>query len=135
MPIAETNALTPIYAAIIALIYVALSVRALRLRHRFKVGIGDGEQPLLARAVRAHANFAEYVPIALLLIYFIEISGFAAIWVHALGAALLLGRFVHAYGISQVEEDYRFRVVGMALTLTVIIAASLILIVLAILRG
>ena len=129
------NALTPIYAAILALIYVMLSFRALRLRHRFKVGIGDGEQPLLARAVRAHANFAEYVPIALLLIYFVEISGIAAIWVHALGAALLLGRFVHAYGISQIKEDYRFRVVGMALTLTTIIAAALILIATAVASG
>ena len=121
--------------AIIALIFVSLSVRALRLRHRFKVGIGDGEQPLLTRAVRAHANFAEYVPIALLLIYFVEVAGSAAIWIHALCAPLLLGRLVHAYGISQVKEDFRFRVVGMALTLTVIIVASLALIGLAMLRG
>ena len=129
------TAITPVYAAIIALIYVTLSVRTLRLRHRFKVGIGDGEQPLLARAVRAHANFSEYVPIALLLIYFVEVGDIASIWIHALCAPLLLGRFVHAYGISQVEEDYRFRVFGMALTLTVIIVSSLLLIAVPMARG
>ena len=129
------HAITPIYAAIIALIYVTLSVRTLRLRHRFKVGIGDGAQPLLARAMRAHANFAEYVPIALLLIYFVEVNRTAAIWIHSLCATLVLGRFVHAYGISQVEEDYRFRVFGMALTLTVIIVSALALILLPTIRG
>ena len=129
------HAITPIYAAIVALVYVMLSVRTLRLRHRFKVGIGNGEQPLLARAVRAHANFAEYVPIALLLIYFVEVGDIAAIWIHALCATLVLGRFVHAYGISQVEEDYRFRVFGMALTLTAIIVAALVLVLVPIMRG
>ncbi len=119
------DVITPVYAAIIGLIYVLLSVRALRLRHRFKVGIGDGGQPLLARAIRAHANFAEYIPISLLLIYFVEISVTAVIWTHALSGTLLLGRLVHAYGISQVDEDYRFRVTGMALTLTTIVVASL----------
>ncbi len=123
---------TPIYAALIALVFVFLSVRTLRLRHRFSVGIGTGGEPMLARAARAHANFAEYVPIALLLIYFLEISIGTTIWIHLFAASLLIGRLVHAYGISQVEENYKFRIVGMAVTFTVIIAAAFVLLALAV---
>ena len=118
---------TPLYAAVIALLFVLLSVRTLRLRHRFQVAIGPGDEPLLARAMRVHANFAEYVPIALLLMLFVEMGTRNATLVHALGVLLLAGRSLHAYGVSQVKENFRFRVTGMALTFTVIIAAALIL--------
>ena len=121
----QTEFITPIYAAVIALAFVFLSVRTLRLRHRYSVAIGSGEQPLLARAARAHANYAEYVPFALLLIYFLELSIGPGLRIHALCALLVVGRLVHAFGISQVEENFRYRVVGMVLTFTVIISASL----------
>ena len=117
--------ITPLYAALIAIVFVILSVRTLRLRRRFSVAIGSGEEPALARAARAHANCAEYVPIALLLILFMELRFGTGIWIHAFGSTLLVGRIVHAFGISQVTEDYRFRVAGMALTFTVIIGTSL----------
>ena len=116
---------TPFYAALIALLFVALSIRTLRLRHRFQVAIGPGEEPLLARAMRVHANFAEYVPIALLLILFVEMATRNEILVHALGVLLIAGRSLHAYGVSQVKENFRYRVSGMALTFAVIITASL----------
>ena len=45
----------PIYAALIALLFVALSVRTLRLRHRFAVAVGTGGERELERAIRAHA--------------------------------------------------------------------------------
>ena len=49
-----------------------------------------------------------------------------ALLIHGLGALLILGRALHAYGVSQVREDFRFRVVGMAMTFTVIITAAII---------
>jgi len=117
--------ITPLYTAALALVFVYLSVRTLRLRHRLKVAIGDGDQEILARAARAHGNFAEYVPIALLLIFFLEQEIGGSAWIHVLGASLLLGRLSHAFGVSQVEENYRFRVFGMALTFFAIISACL----------
>ena len=117
--------ITPLYAAIIALLFVLLSVRTLLLRRKLKVAIGHGDQPRLERATRAHANFAEYVPIALLLIYFLEVSSVSGPLIHILCVLLLVGRISHAYGVSQVEEDYRYRVFGMALTFTAIISAAL----------
>ena len=76
--------ITPVYAAILALLFVFLSVRTIRFRRRFSVAIGNGEHNLLARASRAHGNFAEYVPLALLLIYFIERGAAMPTLVHGL---------------------------------------------------
>lgn len=115
---------TPFYAALFGFVLVALSIRTLRLRRNLKIAIGHGNVPLLERAMRTHANFCEYVPLSLLLIYMFEILVGSSLWIHVFGAALLLGRLSHAYGVSQVSEDYRFRVTGMALTFTVMIISS-----------
>ena len=115
---------TPFYAAIFALLLVALSIRTLRLRHKLRVGIGDGGEPRLQRAIRVHANFCEYVPLAVLLIYFFEVFVGQGLWVHVLAVTLLVGRLLHAYGVSQTGENYRYRVTGMALTFTVILTAA-----------
>ena len=61
-------------------------------------------------------NFAEYAPLILLLLWLVETSAYPAWVVHGLGAALLAGRVLHAYGVSQAREDFRFRVAGMMLT-------------------
>jgi len=116
---------TPLYAALLALIFVALSLRTIRLRRRYRVGVGDGSHAELQRATRVHANFAEYVPLALLLIYFVETGGGPLLLIHTLAIALLSGRLLHAWGVSQVRENYRYRTVGMVLTFSVILAACL----------
>jgi len=116
---------TPLYAALLGLIFVALSIRTIRLRRRYRVAIGDGDNEPLRRAARVHANFAEYAPLALLLVYFAEGAGAPALLVHTLAIALVCGRLSHAWGVSQPREDFRFRVTGMALTFSVIITACL----------
>ncbi len=115
---------TPLYAGVFGLFFVALSVRTLLLRRRFGVAIGAGANPLLERASRVHANFAEYVPLALLLISFLEARMPSSLWIHLVCIALLIGRISHAYGVSQVQEKLIYRVVGMALTFMVIISTS-----------
>lgn len=117
--------ITPLYTAIIALIFVVLSVRTLLLRRRHGVAIGTGENQELARAMRVHANFAEYVPLAVILFYFFEITINEDLWVHVLFISLIIGRLSHAYGVSQMKENYNFRVVGMVLTLGCLISASM----------
>lgn len=116
---------TPLYAALLALIFVALSIRTIRLRRRYRIGVGDGSHAELQRAARVHANFAEYVPLALLLIYFVETGGGPLLLIHTLAIALLSGRLLHAWGVSQVRENYRYRTAGMVLTFSVILAACL----------
>lgn len=114
-----------IYSAILALMFVGLSVRTLSLRRRLKIAIGDAGNPTMLRAMRVHSNFAEYVPLGLLLILLAAGAGAHPMLVHFLGLTLLVGRVSHAYGVSQSRENYRFRVAGMALTFTSLIASSL----------
>lgn len=106
-----------LYAALLALLFIALSVRTIGLRRRLRIAVGDAGNAEMLRAMRVHSNFAEYVPLALLLLYFTEISGAPLLLVHVLGSALLLGRLMHAYGVSQAHENFRYRVFGMAMTL------------------
>jgi uncharacterized membrane protein YecN with MAPEG domain len=117
--------ITPFYAALLGLIFFALSVRAVRLRRRLRIVIGDGGNAEMQRAMRVHANFAEYVPLSLLLIAMFESLGGARWLVHALCIALLAGRLVHASGVSKVREDFRLRVAGMSMTFAALGGAAL----------
>jgi len=116
---------TPGYAALLGMIFVILSLRTIRLRRHHRVAVGDGGNAELRRAMRVHANFAEYAPLALLLVYFVEHDGAEMLLVHALGCALLAGRLLHAWGVSQDRENFRYRVSGMILTFGTIITAAL----------
>lgn len=114
---------TPLYAALLGLMFIALSIRTIGLRRRFRVALGDGRKTLLQRAMRVNANFAEYVPLALLLIYFVELHDGPRLHIHLLGGALIGGRVLHAWGVSQEQENFRYRTAGMALTFGVMLIA------------
>lgn len=117
--------ITANYAAVLALFFVALSVRTILVRRAAGVGLGDGDDLALMKAIRAHGNFAEYVPITLVLCLSLEItSKESTLLLHSCGASLLLGRLLHAIGVSRLSEDFRFRVTGMALTLTALVTAA-----------
>jgi uncharacterized protein len=120
--------LTALYASILALIFVGLCLRVVAMRAQLKVAIGDGGDLALRRAARVQGNFAEYVPFALLLIFFVETSALPALVVHGLAICLLVGRVVHAYGLSHMKENLALRLVGMILTFTSLIGAALTLI-------
>lgn len=52
-------------------------------------------------------------------------------WVlHALGVLLLVARCSHAYGVSQSDENFRFRVLGMVGTFATMGTAAVLLVVL-----
>ena len=64
--------ITPIYAALLGLIFVILSVKTIIIRRKNKIAVGDGNNLELQRAMRVHANFAEYTPITIILVGFVE---------------------------------------------------------------
>lgn len=115
----------PFYAALLGLMYVFLSMRIIRLRQGLSVALGDAGDLQLQRAIRVHANFSEYVPLGLLLIFLVEGRGASALLLNILGLALLLGRLCHAYGVSQVQENLRFRVSGMVMTFLTLLVCAL----------
>jgi uncharacterized protein len=112
--------ITTLFAGLLALLFIVLSVRVIGARRGAKVAIGDGGNKMLARRARVHANFAEYTPIALLLLGLAESGGAARMQIWMAGTLLLVGRVIHAYGVSQEKEVLTFRVAGMAMTFVAI---------------
>ena len=120
--------IVPIYAGLFALIYIYLATRVIGLRRTFRVALGHSGHSKLERAQRAHGNFAEYVPFALLLITFIEMRGTNVLVVHLLCLFLLVARALHAYNVSKERENIRLRVVAMTTTFGVYGVAAAILV-------
>jgi uncharacterized membrane protein YecN with MAPEG domain len=114
----------PIYAALLAFFYVYLSARTIGVRRKAKISIGDGGDDDMLRAMRMHANFAEYAPITLILLAFVDLQG-GPIWLlHSLGVLFVLARLSHAYGIRSVQAPGQFRVAGMVGTFTTIAVSA-----------
>ena len=127
--------ITPIFSAIFALFFVYLSVNVIKARRQNKVSIGTGRNQIVERSMRVHANFAEYVPFSLLLIVMLEINQTNIIVILMLCVVLLVGRIVHAWGVSSEDEKFVYRVAGMMMTFSVMIAAAAINVVLVLLPG
>ena len=116
------------YLAVLALIYAALALNVVRLRRQNLAVFGDAGNPALRSAIRAHAHFAEYVPIIALMVAMLEMSGLAASRVHFLMAPLLISRALHPFGMYVKPGTIAFtvcRVGGVTLTLTVMIACAI----------
>lgn len=120
--------ISPLYIAVFSLMFALLSLRVIRLRQTVRVAIGDGGDKALRRAIRVHGNFAEYVPLTLILIFAAESVGVSTEWIHGLGIALFVGRLLHAYGVSQVKERLLFRQLGLSTNGLVLIMTSVLII-------
>src|SRR5882757_6670660 len=124
----QTPSVTGFYLGLLALIYAALALEVARLRRGNRVLFGDGENVRLRSAIRAHANFVEYVPIIALLVAMLEMSGSSVVRVHVLMGALLVARLLHPLGMYSKPGTWQFsagRVGGIMITIGVLIAAAL----------
>ena len=95
-----------------------------------RAGFGDAGNPELRSAIRAHAHFAEYVPIVTLMVAMLEMSGLPSYRVHFLMAALLVSRLLHplrhAWKVRKPAVSYRPGG-GMILTEVVMIASAMLI--------
>ncbi|MEZ5566359.1 MAG: MAPEG family protein [Gammaproteobacteria bacterium] len=117
-------AITAIYASVLSVVYVVLSYRVAKCRMRFAVGLGTAHNVELERAVRIHGNFAEYVPLALLLLAFYEVGGGAWWAVHTAGAWLVVARLLHAVGLTRSSGRSTGRFAGVVMTWTLLLALA-----------
>jgi uncharacterized membrane protein YecN with MAPEG domain len=108
--------LTGLYCVPLALMMMGLSAHVSILRGKTAISILDGGNITLAERIRRHGNFAENVPIALLLMAFAEASGTAAPWTHAAGVSLLAGRLLHPLGLFHDRPVTAARIAGGSLT-------------------
>lgn len=114
----------PYYAAALAVMYVLLAGMVIRQRFKTRVGLGDGQQPGLIKAVRIHGNFAEYVPLLLILLLVLEIQQ-AALWqLHLIGGLTLFGRICHAIGLTKSSGTSLPRMIGMISTFSALLSAA-----------
>jgi uncharacterized protein len=118
---------TAAYAALLGLLAAILTVRVIVNRVRLKVSTGDGGKAELAQAIRAHANFAEQAPFALLLIAFAEAGGAHRFVIYGLGAALVVARLASAWGLSHSLGVSPGRQAGAGLTILIVVATSLLI--------
>jgi uncharacterized membrane protein YecN with MAPEG domain len=120
-----TDFITPLYAGLIGLLLIGLAYNVSRLRVRLKVVFGDGGQPELERAIRAHANLTENAPLALILLAAVEAQGFSTLVLHILGITLIVGRVLHAFALVRNAGPSVGRASGILLTWLMILLASL----------
>ena len=124
-------AVVTFYAGILGLICLVLAVLVVRQRGKTKTGLGTGGHLALEQSIRVHANFVEYVPLILILMLLLELSGLAPVWLHVMGISLVVGRVLHAWGLSGNPNESLGRAAGITLTwLTLLVA-----LVLCIIRG
>ena len=115
---------TAIYAALLGVLAAILAVNVIVNRVRAKVDVGDGGVAALAQAIRAHANFAEHTPIALILVGLVEALGYPGSIAIALGGVLLAARLLSAWGLNSTLRQSFGRQAGAGLTILVMLAAA-----------
>ena len=123
----QLPAITAFYLGFLALLYTVLGLQVSRLRRGNRVLFGDGDNIKLRSAIRAHANFIEYVPIIALLVAMLEMSGMSATRVHVLMGALLVSRLLHPLGMYSKPRTWQFgvgRMAGILITFAVLAAAA-----------
>ena len=114
---------TPLYAGLLALLFFALSLRVVQMRGT-GISLGDGGNPAMLRRIRGHANFAEYVPLVLIMMALLELSKFSIYVLHALGITLFVARLLHGYALSFTEKFKFGRFWGTLLTYIVMVVAG-----------
>jgi uncharacterized membrane protein YecN with MAPEG domain len=115
---------TMLYAAICGVLLIALALNIVRLRLGRKIPLGMGEGSALEQPVRVHGNFTEYTPTFLILLLLAELGGAAFWFLHLLGAAFVIGRLLHAYGLSTVRARSFGRFYGSVISWTSILVLS-----------
>lgn len=98
-------------AAAAAVINVWIMMRIGKLRMGEKILHGDGGNALMQHRIRAHLNFVENTPLALILIGLVEMTGKGGQWLAIAGALFMLGRVLHVIGMDR-ETANPFRAIG-----------------------
>ena len=109
--------ITAIYAAILTFIYVKLTLNVINLRRQNQVSLGDGGREDLQQAIRSHGNFAEYVPLGLILLACLEANHIHWTIVLLLGGIFTTGRLYYAKAFLEATHNIELRVKGMKYTL------------------
>ncbi len=125
--LATSPFITAVYAAILGLLGAILTINVIANRVRAGIDAGDGGVAKLAQALRAHGNFVEQAPLALILLGCAEISGARSMVVHILGVVLIAARLASATALNGSLGQSPLRQFGGGVSVLILIAASLVI--------
>lgn len=114
--------ITTLYASLLALLLLGLSIRVVQGRSTYRVNLGDGGNQSMQRRIRAQANFIEYVPMLLVLLALLEAAAMPGWLVHGFGATLLVARLLHGYAMAFTENWVPGRFLGTLLSFVLLLA-------------
>ena len=112
-----------IYAVVSAILIIQLSFQVIKTRRKLQISVGDGNNEEMQTVQGAQSNAIEYLPISLILLFYLEFNGAGPWLIHLLGIALVAGRVIHAHGL--LNRNLRRRVLGMQITVFVLIGLCL----------
>jgi uncharacterized membrane protein YecN with MAPEG domain len=119
---------TTVTSGVLGILYIGLTAGVTAARIKTRITLGDGsdkpEGAPLYTAVRAHGNFAEYVPLGLVLLGAVELAGGSHWLCEIFAGMLVVGRVLHATGLRNSKPN-PFRFVGALLTWLMILGASI----------
>ncbi|NBV51181.1 glutathione S-transferase [bacterium] len=116
--------ITLILSSVMGLMCVWLALQVIKNRRKHQVSLGDGGIDELTRAIRAHGNFVEYVPLSLILLACSELNQAPLLVVTGFAVLIFLGRAFHAYAFLGGKDHFKPRILGMKLTLYGLVALS-----------
>ncbi len=117
-----------LWSGLLILLMIILSGLTVTRRRRHLVAFGDGGNPELNAAARAFGNASEYIPVGLVALVLLALTGAPEVMIHGVGATLLLGRIVHAAGLLFQKGPSLGRVAGMVLTYLALLVGAVSLI-------
>lgn len=118
--------ITGFYSALLAVILVGLSIHIIKLRIKYRIGLGDGDNKHLRAAIRVHGNFTEFVPMVLILFAIAEYHATSAVILHALGSSFILARLAHVIALHKTAGTSSYRQFGILVTFAVLIILAII---------
>jgi len=99
-------AISGLYISITAILVVVFAMRVIKLRRKHQIGLGSSGNEELRLANRVHANLVENAPIAMILLLVAELNHLPALFLHSLGVVWVVGRILHAIGLTQGRGGY-----------------------------
>ena len=116
---------TALYAGLLVLLLLALAGRVSLLRSKLNIGLGHGNDPALARAIRVHGNAVEWILPMLALFLVAEIDGASRAFLHVCGALFVVSRIGHALALSRTSRASSGRFWGIAGSWVVVLLLAL----------
>ncbi len=110
--------ITSLSLVILIVLYLYLSFNVINFRRTNKISLGDQSNAEMLRKIRMHANFTEYVPIGVILIFLMEFNLVNEWFTLVCAIMLILSRFLHPYSLSVNNKFGILRPISMGLTFT-----------------